>query len=340
MFAGRRRGTAEPRWRWSGVAPLTAAQLSLSDMDLETLLPDHQSPIARIVLALRDLGRKYHRYLHQDELGPTRAERMAALRLLLDQLGLLLSQLNGLPEPLRLQISKRLGCNPNPVERDIDNFQTHCNDVEAVQLVGEAALDDGLMLHAESLTCDAERMDDLGGVAEKTVQLLSALDTTTAAALAIDTEFPNLQIEGGAANNLIDLAIARARIGRLQHCAERTLARLEGQKGPERCESLRWLVWQLCDLYHYETRQQVTSSPHVKKRYEAIPQSQAGNFVLKAVNALQPPESWTQEPDHLVARRRARILDGNSLSRAVYYAMREYVSYHPSKNRRGRRKAK
>ena len=29
---------------------------------------------------LRDLGGRYHRYLHQDEFGPSRAERMAALR--------------------------------------------------------------------------------------------------------------------------------------------------------------------------------------------------------------------------------------------------------------------
>jgi len=102
MVTRRRRGTAEPRWGWSGAAPLTAAQLSSTDIDLETLLPGHQNPIEEIAQALCDLGGRYHRYLHQVELGPTRAERMAALRLLLDQLDLLSWRLNGLPGHLRL----------------------------------------------------------------------------------------------------------------------------------------------------------------------------------------------------------------------------------------------
>jgi len=103
----RRQGTDEPRWGWSGVAPLAAAELSASDIDLGVLLPGHRSPIEQIVLELRDLGGRYHRYLHQDEFGPTRAERMAALRLLLDQLDLLLSRLNGLPRYLREAFGER-----------------------------------------------------------------------------------------------------------------------------------------------------------------------------------------------------------------------------------------
>ena len=131
MRARRRQETAQPRWGWSGAASHTAVPLSASDIDLETLLPGHQSPTEQI--ALCDLDGRYHRYLHQVELGPTRARRMAALRSLLDQLDLLLSQLNGLPKHLRLRISKQLGCNPTPAERDIDIFQANCNDEEVVQ---------------------------------------------------------------------------------------------------------------------------------------------------------------------------------------------------------------
>src|SRR5215468_8335024 len=69
MVMRRRRGTAKPRWGWSGVAPLP--QLSSTEIDLETLLPGHQNPIEQIALALCDLGGRYHRYLHQVELGPT-----------------------------------------------------------------------------------------------------------------------------------------------------------------------------------------------------------------------------------------------------------------------------
>src|SRR5271167_541860 len=128
----RRQGTDEPRWGWSGVAPRTAMRLSTSDIDLRALLPGYHSPIEQIVLSLRDLGGKYHRYLHQDELGPIRAERMAALRLLLDQLNLLSPRLNGLPEHLRLRLSKQLSSDRSPIECEFDNFQTHRNDEEAV----------------------------------------------------------------------------------------------------------------------------------------------------------------------------------------------------------------
>jgi hypothetical protein len=334
----RRQGTTEPRWGWSGVALLTAVQLSASDIDLRALLPGHDSPIEQIVRSLRDLGGKYHRYLHQDELGPTRAERMVALRFLLDQLDLLSARLNGLRGHLRPGLSKHLASDRSPIECDVDSYRAHRNDVEVVQQVAEAALDEGRILYAASAGCDAELMDDLSGAAETTLQLLCALDTTTAGAVAIDTELPRLEIAEGAESDVIAFAVVCARIERLRRRFELTLAGLECRKGPERSISLEWLVWQLCDLYHYETGRPVTSSAVVEYLYKGTPQSPAGRFVLAAVEALQPPEAWAQEPDHWVATRRDRILDKGGLGRAVYFAMREYVAHHPSNGRRGRRK--
>jgi hypothetical protein len=46
-----RRGTAKPRWGWSGVALLIGPQLSASDIDLPSLLPGRQSSDAQIVLS-------------------------------------------------------------------------------------------------------------------------------------------------------------------------------------------------------------------------------------------------------------------------------------------------
>ena len=179
ISARKRRGTAEPRWGWSGVAPLAAAELSASDIDLGVLLPGHRSPIEQILLELGEFGRRYHRYLHQDEFGPTRAERMAALRLLLDQLDLLVSRLNGLPRCLRLRLAKQLASRFGSVERDIDEFQAHLNDEEAVQQLGEAAGNEVCMTAAGSTTYDTALMDDIRGAADNTGQLLSGLDTTT-----------------------------------------------------------------------------------------------------------------------------------------------------------------
>jgi hypothetical protein len=337
MLARRRRGTAQPRWGWSGAAQLTAAYLSTSNINLETLLPGHQNPIEQIALALCDLGDRYHRYLHQVELGPTRAERMAALRSLLDQLNLLLSQLNGLPERLRLRISKQLGCNPIPAEPDIDIFQAHCNDEEAVGQVGEAAGGDWCTLHVAFATRDAELMDDLRGAADRTAGLLCALDTTAAAAVAIDAKLPLLEIAEGDESDLIGFAMVCARIERLRWRVEQTLAGLEHQGGPERFESLQWLVWELCELYRRETRRPVTNSAISEGKYTSKPQSPAGRFVLAAVKALQPTEAWIQEPDHHVGQRLVRILHQGAFSRAVLYAMREYVARHSSSGgRRGR----
>src|SRR5260370_2800397 len=245
---------------------------------------------------------------------------MAALRLLLDQLDLLSAQLNGLPGHLRLRLSKHLASDRTPMEGDFDNFQAHRDDEEAVQRVAEAAVDEGRMLHAASATDDAELMDDLRGAAETTRKLLCALDTTTAGAVAIDTELPRLEVEGGAEVEVIGFAVACARVERLRRRVELTLARLERQKGPERSVSLGWLVWQLCDLYRHETGRRVTNSAvavahynYTGTNYTGTPQSPAGRFVLAAVEALQPSQAWVQEPDHRVAPRRGRIRDQGGL---------------------------
>src|SRR6267378_8225321 len=128
MSAIRRQGIAQPRWGWSGVASLTAPQLSAWDIDWPGLLPGYQSSDAQIIRALRDLGTKYHRYLHQDEFGPTRAERMAALRLLLGRLELLVARLHGLPEDLRLQLSGQIARHAISAELKVDNFQAYRGD--------------------------------------------------------------------------------------------------------------------------------------------------------------------------------------------------------------------
>ena len=217
------------------------------------------------MLELRDLGGRYHRYLHQDEFGPTRAERMAALRSLLKQLDLLSSRLYGLPGYLRLRLSKQLASRCGSVERDIDKFEAHRNDEEAVRQVGEAATDEVSMMHATSMTSDAELMDDIRGAAENAGQLLSVLDTTTAGAVVLDAELPPLEIAQNDEDDLIGLAMVCARIERLRCRVEKTLANLERRKGAERSESLRWLVWELCELYKRETGQAGHQQRHIER---------------------------------------------------------------------------
>jgi hypothetical protein len=339
-----RRGTAKPRWGWSGVALLTRPQLSASDIDLASLLPGHQSSEAQIVLRLCDLEARYRRYLHQDEFGPTRAERMAALRSLLEQFDLLTSRLLELPGDLQVQLSHHLARCAYSDERVPDNFQAYRGDVAVVQQIAEAAVGVERILHAAPIRCDWELTARLSDAAQATAELLSALDTTTAGTIAIDCPTLEIDVDIDIDIDVIGFATVTARIERLRYRVGLALTRLEQRHGPERCESLRWLVWQLCDLYHRETGRRVTNSAvrasHCNAsgtNYTAKPESPAGHFVLAAVEILQPSEAWAKEPDHWGAQRRAGILNRGGLERAVYFVLREYVAHHPYSGRRRRR---
>ena len=83
-----------------------------------------------IVMELRALGGKYHRYLHQDELGPSRAERMAALRVLISRFDRPSSLLDELPKDLRLSLCTRLA------ELDPAGKSGANNDYTAITIVG------------------------------------------------------------------------------------------------------------------------------------------------------------------------------------------------------------
>src|SRR5260370_40023177 len=94
---------ASRRWGWRGVrkiVPPLWAEAELSGVAV--LLPSRQSSIENIVAELLVIGSRHYRNLHQDEFGPTRAERMQALRDLLDPLEGLRSRLEALPPQLRL----------------------------------------------------------------------------------------------------------------------------------------------------------------------------------------------------------------------------------------------
>jgi hypothetical protein len=307
------------------------------DLDLEILLPGHRSPREEIARALCDLRGLYHRYLHQDELGPTRGERMAALRSLSDRLDLLVSRINELPADVRQWLSQQLIFRPSSLAADIDKFEAHCNDEEAVRLIAEAATGYAGIPSMAPATDDARLMEDLCRAAQRTIELLSGLDTTTEGAVVLDSELPPLEIRQGRDSDLAGFAIACARIERLRCRVREVLAGLKRRKGAECSESLRLLVWQLCDLYARETGKPVTNSAISKDEYTSEPQSPAGRFVLAAADALQPSEAWMREHDQWVRGMRARILHKGGRKRAVYFAMRDYVAHHSSStSRRGR----
>jgi hypothetical protein len=326
-----RRGTAEPRWGWSGVARVVAPHLSIAATErLLSVLPVHQTPVRQITAELRDFGGRYHRYLHQDEFGPRRAERTAALRSLRNQFRFLSLQLAGLPRYLRLELGEQLSQSaPRQLLLAVDaGFEAYSCDEQAVQQLAEAAF---MLRH----TVDGLEVGLIAS-AEDAAQLLSALDTTTSGSIADELILRPLNVTSEDEGNF---AIVHARIERLLQRIELALARLKARGGPEPAISLIWLVGCLCDLYYRETGRPVTSNAVEDYRYTGTPQSPAGRFVLACVEALQPPLSWINDPDHQAPLRRARILSKAAVQRGVYFAMREYVARHRSQGpRRGRRK--
>jgi hypothetical protein len=101
------KNAASPRWGWSGVREIVPPLWSEAELRrVAGLLASRQSSIENIVAELHAIGGRYHRNLHQDEFGPTRAERMQALRDLLVPLGVLSSRLEALPPQLRLLLSE------------------------------------------------------------------------------------------------------------------------------------------------------------------------------------------------------------------------------------------
>jgi hypothetical protein len=235
-----------------------------------------------------------------------------------------------------IRLSDRLARSAISAEREIDNFQAYRGDTAAVRQICEAAVDVEQIVRTAT-TRDAEWMADLSDAAQKAAEPLSALDTTTAGTIAIDIDRSTLEIGADVGIDLIDFATVSARIERLRRRVELALTHLEQRHGPERCESLRWLVWQLCGLYHRETGRPVTNRAVKAFRcnasgtnYTGEPESPAGRFVLVVVKLLQPPEAWAKEPDHWVAQRRGRMLNVGGLGRSVYFAMRDYVALHRS----------
>jgi hypothetical protein len=94
------RKPASSRWGWSGAREIVPPLWAEAELrGVAALLPSRQSSIENVVAELLVIGGRYHRNLHQDEFGPTRAERMQALRDLLDRLEVLSSRLEARPPP-------------------------------------------------------------------------------------------------------------------------------------------------------------------------------------------------------------------------------------------------
>jgi hypothetical protein len=318
------RSTATPRWGWSGAEQLSEPPLSNEVLTrLYALLVAPRSTVEEFRAKILELGARYHRYLHQDEFGPSRAERMSALRAVLIQIEKLDSLILDLPKHLALDLVNNFDNQPLLQSLTIGQIHHAAN----VELSSR---------HPHHSTSNLKVLENICATAGAAIDLISALDTNSDGELLSDSFSTRLLIE----KNMF--SVSAAPLLALKEQFGLTLNRLGARHGPEKQLSISWLVWELCDLWTHETGLPVTNSAVRNGDYTGSPESSAGKFVLAVVEALQPSESWMDLHLRTDAPVRARKVAAAPANQAgtVYSAMRKYVADHaPPGGRRGRPRA-
>jgi hypothetical protein len=304
------------------------------------LLPAQLWTSEEIKTKILTLGARYHRYLHQDEFGPTRAERMSALRAVLAQLEQLDSLIVDLPQHLALDLTS-----DSEKQNQFYSFRI---------LHGWAILRSwtiGQIHHAASIELserdtqhsadDLNILQQICTTAKVAIGLIACLDTTSEGELFVDSTCTRLLIATNT-QGIDGFFLGDATLSHLKTQFCLTVDRLRRRHGPEKHLSLPWLVWQLCDLWTDATGKSVTNSAVRNGRYTCCPESPAGKFVLAIAAVLQPSEPWISQNLRADASVRARRFAASpaDLARTVSVAMRAYVAGHQRPgSRRGRPRA-
>ncbi len=322
---------ARPQWGWSGVQVVRGGRMPRAKLwQIVQQLPRRESSIARLVAELREYGVRFRSDLAQDEYGPTRAERTAALRETLEALEQTRSATQDLSKTARQVLAEALtatratdDCAPE------DPFARFEADKSALEELWLAAMDASQHVQSCASSTDLETVARLGLLAEQAYWRLQSLDTTTDGELFFQwTTRDALQEDGrGDGAAAIDSPIHRLE-GRLR----RELNRLSRLKGPDRRTSLPLLVARLCDLWARETGHRVSFNPFEKNHYTGVPQSETGAFVCEVVELLKPETSELRARMRFSGRASApRLksqLDCNPT--ALHSAMRRYIQARDS----------
>jgi hypothetical protein len=327
------RSTATPRFGWSGVGELITPTISDGDMaGIVESLPDCRSTPEEIKSKIQALGARYHRYLHQDEFGPTRAERMSALRAMQTCVELLDSLIVNLPPHLALELTTT-----EPDQSLSFRILRSWTILRGwtMEQIHQAASTELAFRHSLYSADDLYLLEEICKRAGAAIEVVRPLDTSTEAELFADA------VRTGVLFKSNIFSITGAPLSALKAQVDLTLERLRKQGGPQRQVSLWWLVREACDLWTRETGQLVTNSASRNGKYVSAPESPAGRFVLAVVETLQPSQFWIAQHPREDAAVRAWKFAASPADRArtIYFAMRKYVADHPRPGvRRGRPK--
>jgi hypothetical protein len=259
-------------------------------------MPRRKSSIERLIARLRELGGGFHRNMHQDEFGPTRADRAQALREAIEQVDAFQTHFKDLREPALSLIAAGAG-HFFPPERllEVDPLDSYSAQKGAIESVGIVASD----IHGELIR--EGRIDEAGGVgklhaiAETTTLVLDSFDSTTESEVIFQLgPINDLAFDKSVDGSAVVVELTK----RLRVRLDRALDRLQGMRGPDPGVSLALLVSQLCDLWVWETEQPVRANPYRNGQYEGRPQSASGRGsgangrIWPAMMSAELPEGW------------------------------------------------
>jgi len=275
-----RKFQTKPCWSWSGAEALNFSEQNKLE-PLIAILPAKQSSDEEILAFLVDLRAHFQRWLHQDELGPTRRQQTAALRALKKSL-----------QTLRRQLAKGAPSQREQLDAILRNG--HGGSSPTLERIYEAASDLGRYLRIpDSPNRKIDWTSKIKTCAETTMAQSQSLDTNTDGEIlliAIRHIFDPLQTFTPAG-----LADAELWLNAYWNVVDKTLCELNERGAAEERVSLKLLVEQLCEFWERETGGPVTAHGMSKLEYTQRTETAAGRFVTAAVDAMLPELFWFDE---------------------------------------------
>jgi hypothetical protein len=330
----KRRSTAQPKWCWSGMSKIPSLHELRKDVRvIVERMPVKASRVELIVSEVLDLGARYHRHLRQVELGPSRAERLAALRQLLVQIDNLLRALGRLPPSLKDELSSALA-RDTPLRVTKSRAEQYFNNKAAAWRL-LAAID--IIQHPRDHGSEVQLIELIHREATETCRLLSSIDTATEENLFFNGE---LVLRRNWKERLPEVAEVRHRLTRLGRNAIRAIDYLEEKKGAEPASSLAILVVELCELFRRETGSRITGASlgYAARDGKIKPPSKEGQIIVDLAEILQP---LMQSADFGALPARAQmLLPSNSghdqRLRIMRHAKLRDITHRPKETKRGR----
>jgi hypothetical protein len=128
------RKSSEPRWNWTGVDVLKVKNDDARLRQLAAMFRSKRSSDEGITADLVDLCGRFQRWLHQDEFGPDRGQRTAALRALMKSIQRLDKHLIGGSSLIKGQLDAELRKQNNPSNLMVEALYEAAVDVAGDQL--------------------------------------------------------------------------------------------------------------------------------------------------------------------------------------------------------------